>query len=97
MAPRAKPSSALGTKAQPESRALQAWVDRNWTSTRTATAATCYSESAKSCLNVPEVPVHYASDEQVDGRIIIRDNFAALFEKNPCCSPSARTPARSAT
>jgi len=32
---------------------------------------------------VPEVPVHYASDEQVDGRIIIRDNFAALFEQNP--------------
>jgi len=42
-----------------------------------------YSQSAKSCLNVPEVPVAYASDEQVDGRIIIRDNFAALFEKEP--------------
>jgi pyruvate/2-oxoglutarate/acetoin dehydrogenase E1 component len=32
---------------------------------------------------VAEVPVHYESDEQVDGRIIIRDNFAALFEENP--------------
>ncbi len=42
-----------------------------------------YSQSAKSCLNVREVPVEYATDEQVDGRIIIRDNFAALFEKEP--------------
>lgn len=32
---------------------------------------------------MPEVPVEYASDEQVDGRIIIRDNFAALFEQEP--------------
>lgn len=42
-----------------------------------------YSQSTKSCLNVAEVPVRYDSDEQVDGRIIIRDNFAALFEKEP--------------
>jgi len=42
-----------------------------------------YSESAKGCLNVAEVPVRYDSDELVDGRIIIRDNFAALFEKEP--------------
>jgi 2-oxoisovalerate dehydrogenase E1 component len=42
-----------------------------------------YSQSAKSFLNVPEVPVEYGDDEEVDGRIIIRDNFAALFEKEP--------------
>ena len=42
-----------------------------------------YSQSAKSCLNVTEVPVEYGTDEEVDGRIIIRDNFAALFEKEP--------------
>jgi len=32
---------------------------------------------------VKEVPAEYASDELVDGRIIIRDNFKALFEKEP--------------
>jgi 2-oxoisovalerate dehydrogenase E1 component len=42
-----------------------------------------YSESKNSALKVAEVPVRYDSDEQVDGRIIIRDNFAALFEKEP--------------
>ncbi len=41
-----------------------------------------YSESEQSCLKVEEVPVEYG-DEEVDGRIIIRDNFAALFEKEP--------------
>ncbi len=29
------------------------------------------------------MPVEYGDDEEVDGRIIIRDNFAALFEKEP--------------
>jgi len=42
-----------------------------------------YSESKQSALNVAEVPVRYDTDEEVDGRIIIRDNFAALFEKEP--------------
>jgi 2-oxoisovalerate dehydrogenase E1 component len=42
-----------------------------------------YSESKHSALKVAEVPVRYDGDEEVDGRIIIRDNFAALFEKEP--------------
>jgi 2-oxoisovalerate dehydrogenase E1 component len=42
-----------------------------------------YSQSAQSCLNVTEVPVRIRHDEEVDGRVIIRDNFAALFEKEP--------------
>ncbi len=42
-----------------------------------------YSQSAKSCLNVREVPAEYATDEVVDGRIIIRDNFQKLFEQEP--------------
>jgi 2-oxoisovalerate dehydrogenase E1 component len=43
-----------------------------------------YSESASSCLNIRETPATYAPDaEVVDGRVIIRDNFAALFEKEP--------------
>ncbi|MCC6838907.1 MAG: transketolase, partial [Flavobacteriales bacterium] len=29
------------------------------------------------------VPVEYNGDEEVDGRVIIRDNFTALFEKEP--------------
>jgi pyruvate/2-oxoglutarate/acetoin dehydrogenase E1 component len=62
---------------------LQAWVDRSLADNADRYGSHLYSQSAKSCLNVPEVPVRYDSDEQVDGRLIIRDNFAALFEKEP--------------
>ena len=52
--------------------------------TLTATAATCTARALKSCLHVAEVPVEYADDApEVDGRIIIRDNFKALFEREP--------------
>ncbi|MFN6116823.1 MAG: transketolase C-terminal domain-containing protein [Flavobacteriales bacterium] len=62
---------------------LQAWVDRSLADNADRYGSHLYSQSAKSCRNVPEVPVRYDSDEQVDGRLIIRDNFAALFEKEP--------------
>jgi pyruvate/2-oxoglutarate/acetoin dehydrogenase E1 component/TPP-dependent pyruvate/acetoin dehydrogenase alpha subunit len=43
-----------------------------------------YSESAQSALNVTEVPADFGSEpEKADGRLILRDNFAALFEKHP--------------
>ncbi len=43
-----------------------------------------YSESEFSPMKVTEVPVSYdANPEQVDGRIILRDNFDAIFAKYP--------------
>ncbi len=69
--------------SEPGMTALQAWVHRAMAANAERYGSHLYSESAKSCLNVPEVPVRYDSDEQVDGRIIIRDNFAALFEQEP--------------
>ncbi|MCB9169531.1 MAG: transketolase [Flavobacteriales bacterium] len=70
---------------EPGSReSLQAWVDRALIDNAGRYGSHLYSQSAKSCLNVPEVPVEYAPDaEEVDGRIIIRDNFRALFEREP--------------
>ena len=63
--------------------ALQAWVATNSALSADRYGSHLYSQSSKSCLNVTEVPVAYDSDEQVDGRIIIRDNFAALFDREP--------------
>ena len=63
--------------------ALKDWVDREMALNGERYGSHLYSQSAKSCLNVRDVPAEYATDEQVDGRIIIRDNFAALFEKEP--------------
>jgi len=63
--------------------ALRSWVENANAANADRYDSHLYSQSAKSCLNITEVPVEYNSDEEVDGRIIIRDNFAALFEKEP--------------
>lgn len=62
---------------------LQAWVQRSLAANADRYGSHLYSQSRYSCLNVPEVPVEYATDEQVDGRIIIRENFKVLFEREP--------------
>jgi pyruvate/2-oxoglutarate/acetoin dehydrogenase E1 component len=72
----------LGEDGAERSR-LQNWVDRCLADNGERYGSHLYSESRHSCLHVPEVPVRYDSDELVDGRIIIRDNFAVLFEENP--------------
>lgn len=72
-----QPSLAVHTEA------LRAWVDQAMAANADRYGSHLYSQSAKSCLKVRHVPVEYAGDEMVDGRIIIRDNFKALFEKEP--------------
>jgi 2-oxoisovalerate dehydrogenase E1 component len=68
----------------PAANDLHAWTERALEENRERYGSHLYSESAQTCLNVPEVSVEYAPDaEMVDGRLIIRDNFAALFEKEP--------------
>ncbi len=62
---------------------LRAWVQRALADNGDRYGSHLYQEGPGSCLNVPEVPVEYAGDELVDGRIIIRDNFAALFAREP--------------
>ncbi len=42
-----------------------------------------YNETDRSALRVEPVPVQFESDIVVNGREIIRDNFDALFAKNP--------------
>jgi pyruvate/2-oxoglutarate/acetoin dehydrogenase E1 component len=62
---------------------LREWVEGAMSMNADRYGSHLYSQSTQSCLQVEEVPARYDTDEQVDGRIIIRDNFAALFEKNP--------------
>ncbi|MBV6403774.1 MAG: transketolase [Flavobacteriales bacterium] len=69
---------------RPEAAALRAWVERALADNADRYGSHLFQEGAGSCLNVPEVPVTYAPDApEVDGRIIIRDNFAALFAREP--------------
>lgn len=42
-----------------------------------------YSQSAQSALKIKAKPVQYNSDEMIDGRLVLRNNFDALFAKYP--------------
>ena len=42
-----------------------------------------YNEGPKSAMNVEVVNAVYEGDEEVDGRIILRENFKALFKNDP--------------
>lgn len=61
---------------------LEQWVKESLAANAERYGSTLYADGERSCVNVPEVPAAF-TDEQVDGRIIIRDNFAALFEQEP--------------
>ncbi len=74
---------AMGHTTHPSVDALREWVESAMAANADRYGSHLYSQSAKSCLNVAEVPVEYNGDEEVDGRVIIRDNLTALFEKEP--------------
>lgn len=43
-----------------------------------------YSQSERSALNIEPIPAEYDNDGRVeDGRIVLKDNFEALFSKHP--------------
>src|SRR5690606_13637299 len=68
----------------PEKRALQEWVDQFLESNDTRYGSHLYSERKGGATALPAVPPIYAQDGgEVDGRLILRDNFDALFEKFP--------------
>jgi 2-oxoisovalerate dehydrogenase E1 component len=60
----------------------------NWLTSSTADnsdkySSHLYSQSADSALNVTDNPPVYNSDNMIDGRLVLRDNFDALFAKHP--------------
>ncbi|MBK9763060.1 MAG: transketolase [Flavobacteriales bacterium] len=80
----ARKALLAGRKADPIARQpLIDWIEEAMALNADRYGSHLYSQSAQSSLHVVEVPVVYNTDEEVDGRIIIRDNFAALFEKEP--------------
>ncbi|MBT8272711.1 MAG: transketolase [Bacteroidia bacterium] len=63
---------------------LQAWIDAYFKHIQPKYSALLYSESPFNPIHVKEVLPTYESDAQdVDGRIIIRDNFDKIFSKYP--------------
>ncbi|MBC3758827.1 transketolase [Hyunsoonleella sp. SJ7] len=70
--------------ASNESIKLRNWIDNYFKEVQPKFSSHLYCETDKSARHVTEVqPVYDDNAELVDGRIIIRDNFDALFQKHP--------------
>jgi pyruvate/2-oxoglutarate/acetoin dehydrogenase E1 component/TPP-dependent pyruvate/acetoin dehydrogenase alpha subunit len=63
---------------------LQQWINSYIESVQPKYSSHLHSESKQSALHVKEVkPTYDASSEEVDGRVVIRENFDFIFNKYP--------------
>ncbi len=68
----------------PEKDALLAWTNNFLKKEQPKYSQHLYSENANKATNIAEVKPEYETNaEQVDGRVIIRENFDELLEKYP--------------
>lgn len=64
--------------------ALSSWITTKIKENERRYSSHLYSESPFNAVNIAAVDPHYPSDAKMeDGRIILRDNFKAIFEKYP--------------
>ncbi|MEC8090651.1 MAG: thiamine pyrophosphate-dependent enzyme [Bacteroidota bacterium] len=62
---------------------LQSWISNYFEETQPKFSASLYNETKTSSLALKKVEVSYEDDApKVDGRIVLRDNFKALFKKH---------------
>lgn len=67
-----------------EKKQLQDWIENYFEIIQPKYSAHLYSETKENAKTIKEVLPSYANDaEEVDGRVIIRDNFDAIFTKYP--------------
>ena len=67
-----------------EKEALQTWINNYFTVNQPKYSSHLYSESAQKATNIKALAATYDDNtSMVDGRIIIRDNFDAIFGKYP--------------
>ena len=63
---------------------LQAWINNYFSIHQPKYSSHLYSESGKNPIHINEVlPTYNDQVEEVDGRVVIRDNFDAIFSKYP--------------
>ncbi|QDO94381.1 transketolase [Formosa sediminum] len=68
----------------PEKDRLLLWIEKYFERVQPQYSSHLYSESNKSVKYIAEVkPIYTEDSENVDGRLIIRDNFDAIFSKYP--------------
>ena len=75
---------SLRTEDESKKAGLRQWLQALQEKNHDRYSSHLYNQGPKSAMNVEQVNVEYSEDAaMVDGRIILRDNFAALFEKYP--------------
>jgi pyruvate/2-oxoglutarate/acetoin dehydrogenase E1 component/TPP-dependent pyruvate/acetoin dehydrogenase alpha subunit len=68
----------------PEKKQLQDWITNYFELIQPKYSTHLYSEAKENAKTIAEVAPTYAQDaEDVDGRVVLRDNFDAIFEKHP--------------
>jgi pyruvate/2-oxoglutarate/acetoin dehydrogenase E1 component/TPP-dependent pyruvate/acetoin dehydrogenase alpha subunit len=63
--------------------ALISWLDNSVSDNFDQYSSHLYSQSNDSALKVATVDPIYNTEEKIDGRLVLRDNFDALFTKHP--------------
>ncbi|MEO8773958.1 MAG: thiamine pyrophosphate-dependent enzyme, partial [Gelidibacter sp.] len=67
-----------------EKQAAHDWINAYLERIQPKYSSHLYSQSKKSAVHIEEVlPTYDASAEDVDGRLVLRDNFDAIFKKHP--------------
>ncbi|HIB46763.1 MAG TPA: transketolase [Flavobacteriaceae bacterium] len=67
-----------------EKRQLQDWINNYFERIQPKYSAHLYSEAEENAKTISEVkPTYNDGAEEVDGRVVLRDNFDALFSKHP--------------
>ncbi len=72
----------IAETSQPKE-ALQTWINNFFDDVQPKYSSHLYSESDLSAIHVKEVLPTYDDAKEVDARIILRDNFNAIFNKYP--------------
>jgi pyruvate/2-oxoglutarate/acetoin dehydrogenase E1 component/TPP-dependent pyruvate/acetoin dehydrogenase alpha subunit len=73
----------IGTESN-EKQQLIAWIDAYYQKTQPKYSSELYSNLPNKATAIQEIkPTYAANTEEVDGRVVLRDNFDAIFSKHP--------------
>ncbi|WP_055436740.1 alpha-ketoacid dehydrogenase subunit alpha/beta [Lacinutrix algicola] len=63
---------------------LTQWIDSYFEAIQPKYSSHLHNETATAAQNIKEIkPIYDGSNEEVDGRVVLRDNFDAIFTKYP--------------
>ncbi|WP_034058001.1 alpha-ketoacid dehydrogenase subunit alpha/beta [Lacinutrix jangbogonensis] len=74
----------LVSETSPAKTQLIQWIDTYFSIVQPKYSSHLHNETASAAQNIKEIkPIYDGSNEEVDGRVVLRDNFDAIFSKYP--------------